>query len=174
MKVHTLILPCHLTTHNRSQSSFSTLSLSHHQSKMWVANLTWFPLPLTLGWLDQLPHLGLIDGGWECQHGAEASPEHTHTHKFPDRPCTSRRTTPHLRRSLAERTYVSDCSRRGLGFGAQTESFTTHHSIMLVCRSRTWFITFKTEGGFEWHLSSSSLSLSVTNLNHKNYLLETK
>lgn len=80
MKVHTLILPCHLTTHNRSQSSFSTLSLSHHQSKMWVANLTWFPLPLTLGWLDQLPHLGLIDGGWECQHGAEASPEHTHTH----------------------------------------------------------------------------------------------
>jgi len=106
---------------------------------------------LTLGWLDQLPHLGLIDGGWECQHGAEASAEHTHTHTH-----TSRRTG-----LLAERTYVSDCSWRGLGIGAQTESFKTdQNNVGLHCGSaayvttfaRPWFITFKTEREFEWHL----------------------
>lgn len=98
MKVHTSIFSSS-TLHNHFSNVPFPFLQSHDMQTFTVQVLALSPYltiglrcgwqiwhgffcPWPLGWLNQLPHLGLIDGGWECQHGAEASPEHTHTH-FP-------------------------------------------------------------------------------------------
>lgn len=145
--------PCHLTTHSPS------LAPSLHLT-----------VRVRCGW--QIWHGFLCpwpSGGWTSCHiwgssmvagnvSMEQRPvQNTHTH-------TSRRTTPHLRRSLAERTHVSDCWR-GWGSGRRRRaSHTPRRNAGLPLKIyyiQNWericllFVTAST-------VNSSSLSSSLT------------